>query len=75
MYACMNVNECFSYLYVCVLCVFLVSVETKRDHQIPWNWTSVSHHECAGIFGVSTAVKRRDGHSNSYKNHLAGAGI
>ena len=28
----------FAYMYVCVLLSCMVPINTRRGHQIPWNW-------------------------------------
>jgi hypothetical protein len=33
------VYECLVLMYVCTPCVCLVSVEARRGHWIPWNWS------------------------------------
>lgn len=30
-------SECLAYVYVCLLCVFLVLLEERRKHWNPWN--------------------------------------
>lgn len=32
------IYKCFACMSVCVLHVFLVSMEVRRGYQIPWNW-------------------------------------
>lgn len=32
-------HECFSYMYVCALCAYLVPTEVKGEHCVPWHWS------------------------------------
>ena len=34
-----NIDKCFACMYAYTPCACLVPVETRRGHQIPWNWS------------------------------------